>query len=184
MKQRKKILESYSRILFSYSKKNRFQESKRFMEQRFMEQPSFELHDIYRSLSVIAQESDYIQSRIFKNSTTIEKRNTQVIYYDCTNFYFEIDNEGDDKQFGKSKENRSLPIIGMGLFMDSDGIPISYSAPNTTVQTIYNPSLPPKNFYDIYRSMHLNQIWLYYTHLYRRYCSILPHHNHKISQNH
>lgn len=111
----------YSRILFPSSKKNSFQESKRFMEQ-----PSFELHDIYRSLSVIAQESDYIQSRIFKNSTTIEKRNTQVIYYDCTNFYFEIDNEGDDKQFGKSKENRSLPIIGMGLFMDSDGIPISF----------------------------------------------------------
>lgn len=109
MKQRKKILKSYSRILFPYSKKNRFQESKRFMEQ-----PSFELHDIYRSLSVIAQESDYMQSRIFKNSTTIQKRNTQIIYYNCTNFYFEIDNEGDDKQFGKSKENRSLPIIGMG----------------------------------------------------------------------
>ena len=49
------------------------------------------------------------------------------LYYDCTNFYFEIDEAEDDKQFGHSKENRSLPIVGMGLFMDGDGIPISFS---------------------------------------------------------
>lgn len=112
----------YTRILYPSSKRNSFEESKRFIEQ-----PSFELHDIYRALSVLAEESDYIQSRLFKNSTAIQKRNTQVIYYDCTNFYFEIDAAGDDKQFGKSKENRPLPIVGMGLFMDMDGIPISFS---------------------------------------------------------
>ena len=112
----------YTRILYPSSKRNSFEESKRFIEQ-----PSFELHDIYRSLSVVAEESDYIQSRLFKNSATIQKRNTQVIYYDCTNFYFEIDAAEDDKQFGKSKENRPLPIVGMGLFMDGDGIPISFS---------------------------------------------------------
>ena len=112
----------YTRILYPSSKKSSFHESKRFIEQ-----PSFELHDIYRALSVIAEESDYIQSRLFKNSTAIQKRNTQVIYYDCTNFYFEIDAAEDDKQFGKSKENRPLPIVGMGLFMDMDGIPISFS---------------------------------------------------------
>ena len=112
----------YTRILYPSSKKSSFEEAKRFMEQ-----PSFELHDIYRALSVIAEESDYIQSRLFKNSTAIQKRNTQVIYYDCTNFYFEIDSAEDDKQFGKSKENRPLPIVGMGLFMDMDGIPISFS---------------------------------------------------------
>lgn len=112
----------YTRILYPSSKKSSFAESKRFIEQ-----PSFELHDIYRALSVIAEESDYIQSRLFKNSTAIQKRNTQVIYYDCTNFYFEIDSAEDDKQFGKSKENRPLPIVGMGLFMDMDGIPISFS---------------------------------------------------------
>ena len=112
----------YTRILYPSSKRNSFEESKRFIEQ-----PSFELHDIYRSLSVIASESDYIQSRLFKNSAAIQKRNTQVIYYDCTNFYFEIDAAEDDKQFGKSKENRPLPIVGMGLFMDGDGIPISFS---------------------------------------------------------
>ena len=112
----------YTRILYPSSKKNSFEESKRFIEQ-----PSFELHDIYRALSVMAEESDYIQSRLFKNSSAIQKRNTQVIYYDCTNFYFEIDETEDDKQFGHCKENRPLPIVGMGLFMDMDGIPISFS---------------------------------------------------------
>ena len=112
----------YTRILYPSSKRSSFEESKRFIEQ-----PSFELHDIYRSLSVMAEESDYIQSRLFKNSTAIRKRNTQVIYYDCTNFYFETDTAENDKQYGKSKENRPLPIVGMGLFMDSDGIPISFS---------------------------------------------------------
>ena len=112
----------YTRILYPSSKKSSYEESNRFIEQ-----PSFELHDIYRALSFIAEESDYIQSRLFKNSAAIQKRNTQVIYYDCTNFNFEIDAAEDDKQFGKSKENRPLPIVGMGLFMDMDGIPISFS---------------------------------------------------------
>ena len=111
----------YTRILYPSSKKNSYEESKRFIEQ-----PSFELHDIYRALTVLAEETDYIQSRLFANSSAIQKRNTQVIYYDCTNFYFEIDSAEDDKQFGKSKENRPLPIVGMGLFMDMDGIPISF----------------------------------------------------------
>ena len=112
----------YTRILFPSSKKSSFEESKKFIEQ-----PSFGLHDIYRALSVMAEETDYIQSRLFKNSSNIQKRNTQVIYYDCTNFYFEINSAEDDKQFGHSKENRPLPIVGMGLFMDMDGIPISFS---------------------------------------------------------
>ncbi len=112
----------YTRILYPASKRSSREESKRFIEQ-----PSFELHDIYRALSVMAEESDYIQSRLFRNSTTIQKRNTQVIYYDCTNFYFEIDSADDDKQYGCRKENRPLPIVGMGLFMDMDGIPISFS---------------------------------------------------------
>lgn len=112
----------YTRILFPASKRSSWEDAKRFIEP-----PSFKLHDIYRSLSVMAKESDYIQSRLFKNSTGIQKRNTQVIYYDCTNFYFETDTAEYDKQFGKSKENRPLPIVGMGLFMDTDGIPISFS---------------------------------------------------------
>lgn len=111
----------YTRILFPSSKKSSFEDSKRFIEQ-----PSFELHDIYRALSVIADESDYIQSRLFRNSTCISKRRTGVVYYDCTNFYFEIEQAEDDKQYGPSKENRPLPIVEMGLFMDMDGIPIAF----------------------------------------------------------
>ena len=111
----------YTRILYPSSKKSSFEESKRFIEQ-----PSFALHDIYRSLSVMAGESDYIQSRLFKYSSGIQERKTQVIYYDCTNFYFEIEQAEDDKQYGLSKENRPLPIVEMGLFMDMEGIPVAF----------------------------------------------------------
>lgn len=126
----------YTRILFPASKKSSFEDSKRFIEQ-----PSFELHDVYRALSVIAQESDYIQSRLFKNSTEISDRRTGVIYYDCTNFYFETQQAEDDKQYGVSKENRPLPIVEMGLFMDMDGIPIAFdiSPGNDNEQTTMIP---------------------------------------------
>ena len=111
----------YTRILYPSSKKSSLEDAKRFIEK-----PSFELHDIYRALSVIAKESDYIQKRLFKNSTALSQRKTGVIYYDCTNFYFEIEQAEDDKQYGPSKENRPLPIVEMGLFMDMDGIPIAF----------------------------------------------------------
>lgn len=111
----------YTRILYPSSKKSSFEDSAKFIER-----PSFELHDVYRALSVIAEESDYIQSRLFKNSTSFSQRKTGVVYYDCTNFYFEIEQAEDDKQYGASKENRPLPIVEMGLFMDSDGIPIAF----------------------------------------------------------
>lgn len=111
----------YTRILYPSSKLSAYKDS-----QRFIEQPDFELHQIYRALSVLAKESEYIQSRLFKNSMQIAKRRTEVIYYDCTNFYFEIEEAEDDKQYGVSKENRSLPIVEMGLFMDRDGIPLAF----------------------------------------------------------
>lgn len=111
----------YTRILFPSSKLSSYKDSFRFIEQ-----PDFELHQVYRALSVLAEESDYIQSRLFKNSMKIAKRRTEVIYYDCTNFYFEIEEAEDDKQYGLSKENRPLPIVEMGLFMDRDGIPLAF----------------------------------------------------------
>jgi len=80
------------------------------------------LHQIYRALSVLAEKSDYIQDRLFKNSMAGAKRRTEVIYYDCTNFYFETDEPEDDKQFDISKGNRPLPVVAMELFMDRDGI--------------------------------------------------------------
>lgn len=111
----------YTRILYPSSKRSSFEDAGRFIER-----PSFELHDVYRALSVIAEESDYIQSRLFKNSVSLSERKTGVVYYDCTNFYFEIEQAEDDKQYGVSKENRPLPIVEMGLFMDSDGIPVAF----------------------------------------------------------
>ncbi len=126
----------YTRILYPSSKKSSFEDSGKFIEP-----PSFELHDVYRALSVLAEESDYIQSRLFKNSTSLSQRKTGVVYYDCTNFYFEIEQAEDDKQYGTSKENRPLPIVEMGLFMDSDGIPIAFgiSPGNTNEQNTLIP---------------------------------------------
>lgn len=111
----------YTRILFPSSKKSSFEDSGRFIEQ-----PSFQLHDIYRALSVLALENDYIQSRLFLNSSELSERKTGIIYYDCTNFYFEIEQAEDDKQYGAGKEHRPLPIVEMGLFMDMEGIPIAF----------------------------------------------------------
>lgn len=111
----------YTRILYPASKLSSYKDSGRFIEP-----PDFELHQIYRALSVLAEESDYIQARLFRNTMAIQKRRTEVIYYDCTNFYFEIEEAEDDKQFGVSKENRPLPIVEMGLFMDRDGIPLAF----------------------------------------------------------
>lgn len=111
----------YTRILFPSSKLSSYKDSKRFIEQ-----PDFELHQVYRALSVLAEEFDYIQARLFKNSMAVSKRRTEVIYYDCTNFYFEVEAAEANKQYGVSKENRPLPIIEMGLFMDRDGIPLAF----------------------------------------------------------
>jgi len=111
----------YSRIIYPSSKLSTYKQS-----HKFIEQPNFKLHHIYRALSVMAKESDYIQSTLFKNSLKLSKRKTGIIYYDCTNFYFEIEQAEDDKQFGISKENRPLPIVEMGLFMDADGIPLAF----------------------------------------------------------
>ena len=128
----------YSRILFPCSKLATNEVAKSFIEP-----PTFDLHHIYRSLSYIAKESDYIQSRLYKNSLEKTVRNTNVIYYDCTNYFFEIE-EADadgDRQFGISKENKPNPLVQMGLFMDGDGIPLSFSITpgNTNEQTTLKP---------------------------------------------
>ena len=61
-----------------------------------------------------------------KTTHFIKKRNTNTLYYDCTNYYFEIEEDGDFRKYGKSNENRPNPIIDMGLMMDGDGIPVSF----------------------------------------------------------
>lgn len=112
----------FGRIIFPDSKLATFESSKKYIEQ-----PDFELHQIYRALEIIAKENDYIQSQLYKNSLKVIKRNKGVLYYDCTNYYFEISESDGDKQFGKSKENRPNPIVQMGLFMDGNGIPLAFN---------------------------------------------------------
>lgn len=111
----------YSRIIYPSSKLSAFEDSKNFIEQ-----PTFELHDIYRSLDVLAEKCDTIQEFLYENSKKVVNRNTSVLYYDCTNYFFEIEEERGNCSYGKSKEHRSLPIIQMGLLMDGNGFPLSF----------------------------------------------------------
>ena len=79
----------------------------------------------YRAISYIAENMDFIQESLFNNSKKVIQRNSNIIYYDCTNYFFEIDNEDDIRKYGISKEHKPNPIVGMGLFMDGDGLPLS-----------------------------------------------------------
>ena len=108
---------------------------------KFLEQPKFELQHIYRGLEIIAQENDFIQSELYKNSLRISKRNTGVLYYDCTNYFFEIEEENGLKQYGVSKEHKPNPIVQMGLFMDGNGIPLAFNinSGNTNEQVTMTP---------------------------------------------
>ena len=112
----------YGRILYPSSKLSTFEESGRLLEP-----PDFQLQHVYRALDVICAEDGYIQSELYKNSKSISKRNDKILFYDCTNFFFEIEQEDGLKQYGPSKEHRPNPIVEMGLFMDGDGIPLTFS---------------------------------------------------------
>lgn len=126
----------YARILSPSSKLASYEYC-----QSLLEPPKYSLQDVYRSLSVIAKESDFIQSELYKNSNFIHPRNNRVLYYDCTNYYFEIEEESDSRRYGKSKENRPNPIVTMGLFMDADGIPLAFDIfpGNQNEQTTLKP---------------------------------------------
>ena len=126
----------YGRIIFPASKL-----ATKELSKKFIEQPDFELHDIYRALEVISKENEFIQSELYKNSLKISKRNTGVLYYDCTNYFFELEQENGLKQYGPSKEHRPNPIVQMGLFMDGDGIPLAFNitSGNTNEQTTLTP---------------------------------------------
>lgn len=112
----------YARILEPSSKRSSYKTASEFLEK-----PSYELHDVYRALDVLGKECDFIQSEVYKNSHFLGTRNDKVLYYDCSNYYFEIEQEDGSKKYGKSKEHRPNPIIQMGLFMDGDGIPLAFS---------------------------------------------------------
>lgn len=126
----------YARILAPASKQGSYEYC-----QTLLEPPKYSLSDVYRALSVIAEESDFIQSELYKNSNFLHPRNKRILYYDCTNYYFEIEEENGSKRYGKSKENRPNPIVTMGLFMDSDGIPLAFEIfpGNQNEQTTLKP---------------------------------------------
>lgn len=126
----------YGRIIFPSSKLATYELSKKFIEQ-----PDFELHHIYRALEVISEETDFIQSELYKNSLNVCDRNKGILYYDCTNYYFEIEQEEGLKQYGVSKEHKPNPIVQMGLFMDGDGLPLAFciNKGNTNEQTTLKP---------------------------------------------
>ena len=111
----------YGRILFPSSKLSCFEQSGKLLEQ-----PDFELHQIYRALSVLSENSDMIQAELYKRSKKVIKRSTGVLFYDCTNYFFEIEQESGSRKYGASKENRPNPIVQMGLFMDRSGIPLAF----------------------------------------------------------
>ena len=126
----------YTRIIEPSSKLSSFEASKKFIEQ-----PNYELHDIYRALEVISKETEFIEAEVYKNSLDVVNRNTKILYYDCTNYFFEIEQAEGLKQYGLSKENRPNPITQMGLFMDGDGFPLAFNvnSGNTNEQTTLKP---------------------------------------------
>jgi len=118
-----------SRILSPGSKKKAFEEKDRYFE-RF----NFSLADVYRSLSHFSKIATQFQQYLNSQISAKYGRNTKTIYYDVTNFYFEIDEADEFRKFGLSKEKRQNPIVQMGLAMDADGIPLHYDLfPGNTV---------------------------------------------------
>ena len=126
----------FTRILEPASKRSSYAAASKFLEK-----PSYQLHDIYRALEILGKECDFIQSEAYKNSLLLGPRNDKILFYDCTNYYFEIEQEDGAKKYGKSKEHRPNPIIQMGLFMDGDGIPLAFSLfpGNANEQTSLKP---------------------------------------------
>ena len=126
----------YTRVLEPCSKRSSYKAASEFLEK-----PSYELHDVYRALDVLGAECGLIQSEIYKNSHFLGERNDKILYYDCSNYYFETGQEDGSKKYGKSKEHRPNPIIQMGLFMDGDGIPLAFSLfpGNANEQTSLKP---------------------------------------------
>ena len=111
----------YSRIIFPASKLKTYELSKNFIET-----PKYNLENIYRGLTYLCSNLDYIQRELYNNSKTVVDRNTRVFYYDCTNYYFDISEEDDLRKYtANAKDKKSKPVVGMGLFLDGNGYPIA-----------------------------------------------------------
>lgn len=126
----------YARILNPSSKKSSYSYC-----QSLLEMPKYSLDNVYDALQILADESDYIQCDLYRNSNFLHARNKSVLYYDCTNFFFEIEQEDELRKYGKSKEHRPSPIVELGLFMDADGFPLAFDIypGNQNEQTTLKP---------------------------------------------
>lgn len=124
------------RILFPDSKRA----SREYMTD-FVDAPDFSLDDIYNFLEVLSKEITPLQKSLYEATKNELSRRTGVIYYDCTNYYFEIEKEDDLRRYGKSKEHRPNPIVQMGMFMDADGLPLAFCIHpgNTSEQQTMQP---------------------------------------------
>lgn len=135
-----------TRIMYPASKYSSYEEA-----QKFIRQPKYKLYDVYRALDIIVKEKENIEKWCYeKSQNVIKTRNTSILYYDCTNYFFEIELEDDEdlennktglRKYGKSKENRPLPIAQMGLFIDGSGYPLAFNvnSGNTNEQTTLRP---------------------------------------------
>ena len=122
----------YTRLLYPGSKLSSLEESRRFFEQ-----PQEDIHQVYRALSILAAEFNEIQADVYKRSLKLGQRDTGVVYYDLTNYYFEWEEEGGIVQYGHSKEGRPLPVVQMGLFVDKEGFPLAMNIePGNTAETV------------------------------------------------
>ena len=113
----------YARILEPCSKQASFE----YCKENLLECPQYEQHDVYRALDVIYENMDFIQAHMYKASAKVTDRDTHVLFYNCTNFYFEITQETDLLKYGYSKEHRPNPIVQFGLFTDGSGIPLGFN---------------------------------------------------------
>ncbi len=111
----------FSRLLYPSSKKKTFEN-----RSVFFEKADFSLDDVYRCLSFLNKRKDELLLWMHKRIQNQYNRDTSLVYYDVTNYYFEIDEQDEMRRKGVSKEHRPDPIIQMGLFMDNNGIPITY----------------------------------------------------------
>ena len=140
----------YSRILAPASKKSSFDH-----REMFFEKTNYSIDDVYRCLSFLNKHKETIQ--VWMNDKIKENygRDTSLIYYDVTNYYFETDEQNDFLRKGVSKEHRPNPIVQMGLFMDNNAIPITYElfAGNTNDCLTYRP-----NFGKIKKQFNLGRV--------------------------
>jgi hypothetical protein len=110
----------FSRIIYPSSKLKTYELSKKFIET-----PKYNLENLYRGLTYLNNDLDYIQKELYNNSKNVVDRNTRIMYFDCTNYYFDINEETDIQKYGHGKDGKAKPLVGMGLFMDGNGLPIA-----------------------------------------------------------